>query len=113
MNSHLLAEVETFCRDVAILHKGKVVLQGKVRELTAGKGYRLQVTAGMAENLRQQLSATAAGVTEEDGRLQLQYGDRGAANAAIDLLRAERVEIEALTPTTSTLEDVFIRSVNG
>ncbi len=43
INSHLLAEVETFCREVAILHKGKVALSGKMADLTAGKGYRLTV----------------------------------------------------------------------
>src|SRR6266478_3616072 len=41
INSHLLVEVELFCREVAILHKGKVALTGTVKELTAGKGYRL------------------------------------------------------------------------
>ncbi len=44
VNSHLLAEVETLCREVAILHKGKVALTGKMQDLTAGKGYRLTVT---------------------------------------------------------------------
>ena len=44
VNSHLLAEVETLCREIAILHKGKVALSGKMQDLTAGKGYRLTVT---------------------------------------------------------------------
>ena len=43
INSHLLAEVETFCREVAILHKGKLALSGKMADLTAGKGHRLTV----------------------------------------------------------------------
>ena len=43
INSHLLVEVETFCREVAILDKGKVALTGKMHDLTAGKGYRLTV----------------------------------------------------------------------
>jgi hypothetical protein len=30
----------------------------------------------------------------------------------MDLLRAERCEIEALVPTTSTLEEVFVRTVS-
>ena len=45
INSHLLVEVEMFCREVAILHKGKVALSGKMHELTAGKGYRLDGSA--------------------------------------------------------------------
>ena len=31
LNSHLLAEVELFCRDVAIIHRGKVALEGQSR----------------------------------------------------------------------------------
>ena len=37
LNSHLLVEVELFCREVAIIHKGKLALQGSVKELTARK----------------------------------------------------------------------------
>ena len=37
LNSHLLAEVELFCRDVAIIHKGKLALEGKIKDLTAGR----------------------------------------------------------------------------
>src|SRR5262249_60581943 len=35
LNSHLLAEVELFCRDVAIIHRGKLALEGKSQDLTA------------------------------------------------------------------------------
>ncbi len=113
VNSHLLAEVEAFCRDVAILHKGKIVLQGKVRDLTAGKGYRLTVPAAVPEKVRNELVLRAASFAPRDALLDIQFSERASANAAIDLLRAERIEIEALIPTTSTLEDVFIRSVNA
>ncbi len=113
VNSHLLAEVEAFCRDVAILHKGRIVLQGKVRDLTAGKGYRLTVPAAMPENLREQIVRFASSFAPRDALLDIQFLERSAANAAIDLLRAERIEVESLIPTTSTLEDVFIRSVNA
>src|SRR5208283_2033974 len=41
INSHLLGEVELFCRDVAIMHKGRLVLTGAVKDLTLGKGYEL------------------------------------------------------------------------
>ncbi|MCC6391582.1 MAG: ABC transporter ATP-binding protein [Bryobacterales bacterium] len=113
VNSHLLAEVEAFCRDVAILHKGKVVLEGKVKELTAGKGYRLTVPAALPDNMRAEITSQASSSVARDGVLDLQFSSRGEANRAIDLLRGRQLEIEALTPTTSTLEEVFIRSING
>jgi ABC-2 type transport system ATP-binding protein len=110
INSHLLAEVEAICRECAILHKGKVALSGTMRELTAGKGYRLTATAPPG-NLLDQLRAKATSAAARDGLVDFQFATRESANEAVDLLRAERCEIEALAPTTSTLEDVFVRTV--
>lgn len=92
LNSHLLVEVELFCREVAIINKGRVALEGSVADLTAGKGY--------------QLRASNNGTTRD-----LHLADRAQANATIDELRREGFEIESLTPTTSRLEDVFIETI--
>jgi ABC-2 type transport system ATP-binding protein len=112
INSHLLVEVELFCREVAILRKGKVALQGEVKTLTSGKGYRL-TAAAVPEQLRDELSARAGGVEARNGVVDFQFADREQANSAVDLLRSNRCEIEALIPTTSTLEDVFVKAVEG
>ncbi len=112
INSHLLAEVELFCRDVAILHKGKVALQGSVKDLTAGKGYRL-TTAQVPDALRADLEKRAIATAARDTFVDFQFRTREDANQALDLLRAQLCEIEALTPTTSTLEEVFLKTVEG
>ena len=112
INSHLLAEVELFCGEVAILHKGRVALSGKVRELIAGKGYRLtaaQVPEALETALRERASATAA----RDGLLDFQFATREQANEAIDLLRRESCAIESLAQTSSTLEDVFVQTIGN
>ena len=36
---------------------------------------------------------------------------RELVNEALDLVRAQHCEVEALVPTTSTLEEVFVRTV--
>jgi ABC-2 type transport system ATP-binding protein len=113
INSHLLVEVELFCRDVAILHHGRVARTGSVKELTVGKGYRVSVPGEMPEGLRSALGGFAAGVASRDGVVDFQFLTREEANRAVDLLRAEKCEIEALVPTTSTLEDVFMKTVEG
>ena len=110
INSHLLAEVETFCQDIAILHKGKVALAGKMRDLMAGKGYRL-TAARPPDSLADELRMRASSMAERDGAMDFQFATRESVNAAVDLLRAQRCEIEAIIPTTSTLEDVFIKTV--
>ncbi len=110
INSHLLAEVELFCREVAILHRGKLALTGRVKDLTAGKGYRLTV-AHVPQNVHQELAARAAATSVRDGLIDFQFASREEANDALDLLRSWRCEIEAMAPTTSTLEDVFVKAV--
>jgi ABC-2 type transport system ATP-binding protein len=110
VNSHLLAEVETLCHEVAILDKGKVALSGKMQDLTAGKGYRLTV-AQPPEALTEELRGRATSMARRDGLVDFQFSSRELVNGALDLLRAQRCEIEALAPTTSTLEEVFVRTV--
>jgi ABC-2 type transport system ATP-binding protein len=110
INSHLLAEVETFCREVAIVNKGKVALSGKMHDLTAGKGYRLTV-AEAPEAVVDDLRAKATSMAMRNGFVDFQFATRQSVNEAVDLLRAQHCEIEALAPTTSTLEDVFVRTV--
>lgn len=112
INSHLLAEVEMFCRQVAILHKGKVALSGTMQDLTAGKGYRLTV-AHPPENLVEELRVKATSTAARDGLIDFQFPTRETANQALDQLRVQGCEIEALAPTTSTLEDVFVRTVEN
>jgi ABC-2 type transport system ATP-binding protein len=111
INSHLLVEVELFCREVAILHKGKVALRGTVKDLTSGRGYRL-AAASVPERLAEDLRIRASATSSRDGLIEFHFGTREQANAALDLLRAEHCEIEALVPTTSTLEEVFLKTVD-
>ncbi len=110
LNSHLLAEVEVFCRDVAIIQKGKLALTGNVQDLTRGSGYRVEVSE-VPEALRTEVRGLASGETEGTGTIQWMFGSREAANGAVDRLRAGGCEIESLSRTRSTLEEVFIRTV--
>jgi ABC-2 type transport system ATP-binding protein len=113
INSHLLVEVELFCREVAILHKGKVALKGTVKDLTAGRGYRLTAQAAMSDQLRDEIKQFASAMSAIDGTVSFQFGTREQSNRALDLLRTEKCEIESMIPTTSTLEEVFIKTVEG
>jgi ABC-2 type transport system ATP-binding protein len=112
LNSHLLAEVELFCREVAIIQKGKLALAGTVEALTSGSGYRVEAL-GVPEQVETALRSSAKSFSASDGTLQLLFASREEANAAVDLLRANRCELEALSRTRSTLEDVFMTTVEG
>jgi ABC-2 type transport system ATP-binding protein len=110
LNSHLLAEVELFCHDVAIIQKGNVALTGTVQELTAGSGYRVE-SIDVPERLQTELRGLARVTGSPNRTLQMLFPTREDANAGVDLLRANGCEIESFGRTRSTLEDVFIRTV--
>ena len=112
LNSHLLAEVELFCRDVAIIHKGKLALEGKIKDLTAGSGYRVEAEHA-PDRLIDELRAQSSAVSSQNGTVAFLFASREVANHAVDLLRAEKCEIEAVARTKSTLEEVFMRTVDG
>lgn len=112
INSHMLMEVEMFCRDVVIIHHGKVALRGKVEDLTGSKGFKLSAQA-VPDRLRDDLQARAASVAARNGSLDFLFPTIEEANAAVDLLRGEKCLIEGLAPSTSTLEEVFVSTVNG
>ncbi len=112
LNSHLLAEVELFCREVAIIQKGKLALTGTVEELTSGSGYRVE-GLHVPEAVETELRARARSFASNNGSLQLLYATREEANRAVDLLRAGGCELESLGRTRSTLEEVFMKTVQG
>lgn len=111
LNSHLLSEVELFCHDVAIIHRGRVALEGKVKELTAGSGYRVEAEQ-VPDRLQDELRTKARAVAQRNGNVEFVFGSREDANQAVDLLRSEHCAIETVARTTSTLEEVFVKVIH-
>lgn len=110
INSHLLAEVELFCDRVAILKSGQVTLQGEVKNLTLGKGYKLRVntaSAGLFDALRER---GALAQRSPDG-VDFLFPDLATANQAIDEIRREGGLVQSFAESRSTLEDVFMEAV--
>jgi ABC-2 type transport system ATP-binding protein len=112
INSHLLGEVESFCEYVAILHKGTLALEGKVSSLVAGRGYTVEAIhvpdAAVAE-----LRRLGAAIAMTSDGLSIQVGGREEANQVIDTIRAGGGWIESVSNSTSSLEDVFIRTTRS
>lgn len=106
LNSHILAEVELFCHQVAILHRGKLRLQGRVQDLTRQAGYRLRYKttpfggSGGMDDMNVEATET-------------EFPDAPTMNAAIDRLRAEGAFILHAERCQSSLEQVFLQAIHG
>lgn len=105
--SHLLYEVEQVCDAVTIFQKGRVVAQGRTKELI-GTRTRLEIrvpdVAACEELLRR--SQWAGSVTRSDGGLLIEgAGDQG--EAVNRLLAAGHQYASVIRPIRTSLEDVF------
>jgi ABC-2 type transport system ATP-binding protein len=112
INSHLLGEVEAFCDYAGIIDKGRLVLEGKISSLTAGRGYRITVT-GLPDNALFDIRQCGAATIPSNGDLQIQTTSREQANQVIDMVRAAGGLIESMEASSSSLEDVFIRATQS
>lgn len=110
INSHLLAEVESFCDYVAILHRGKLALQGRISALVEGRGYAItanRVPETVVASLQNTASATRRNA---DGGLEIRAASLESANELIDIIRGGGGLIESVKNESSSLEDIFIQS---
>ena len=112
INSHLLMEVELICDRVVIMHKGRVIRQGTIEELTPRTGAVRFELAGMPPDVGGLLAGIGSGLSVEGQTLSLQVTD-DELDAAIDRLRAARVSIRGITRRRATLEESFIGIVRG
>lgn len=110
LNSHMLSEVERVCDRVAILDRGRILRVGSVDELTRTTGrYVLRVEGDPAAAL-----AALEGLavrTVDDGSLELAAETAAAMNVGLDRLRSAGIVVAEVRPASSSLEDVFIRTV--
>jgi ABC-2 type transport system ATP-binding protein len=116
INSHLLAEIEVLCDEIAILDKGCVVRRGSVSELTAiGGGAKLQVrfrTGTIPDELWAKLAERKA-EREPDGWFRVEVDDEAEISVIIDALRGASVLVLAVEPRRMRLEDAFIELIGA
>jgi ABC-2 type transport system ATP-binding protein len=114
LSTHLMAEVEQLCTELAIIAHGRIRFAGTIPELRAGHDgfdYRLCVTdAALAQ-------ATAAGVdgvavAVDEGELLVRADPNSAALLTMQLGRAG-VGIFSMVPDTPSLEGLFFELTEG
>ena len=114
INSHLLGEVEMICDRVAILHRGEMVREGTVAELTKQEG---RFVIGLAPNQAfpmeevGRLGYTSQKVGE---RFEVTIGnDTSAIDKILSLIHDKGLLLRYLVEKKQTLEDVFVDMVDS
>ncbi len=117
LSTHILPEVAMICRRVIIIHRGRIVAQDTMENLSGGKGSGvLDIEAtGPPERIEQTLWAikTVREVRREGpGRFAVKTtGDDDAREDIIKALTQADLGLRGLDQRARTLEDVFVEAI--
>jgi len=110
LTSHILSDVEMVCDRVGILQRGRMTHYGRLDELLRPETRRAEIVlSGASEALVERLRETGAAVTVADGRATVRVEGAEGPRAVVERAVAAGAQVEAVTPTRETLEDLFVR----
>ena len=108
VSSHILNEVERMASHVGIIHKGKMLFQGPLPELQQMKTRQttLEIETNNNEAAAQLLQSYS--IKNIAGKLVLSYESKEHVAAINKLLVQNGIEVYALHPLQSDLEQLFL-----
>lgn len=114
VNSHLLGEVEMICDRVAILHRGEMVREGTVGDLTKQDGrFVIGLATGEAFPFNE-VEKLGFAAHKAGDRFEVTVGnDHTAIDKVLALLSDKGLKLRHLVEKKQTLEDVFVDMVDS
>jgi len=107
VSSHLLAEIELTCDRVAIIHKGRILRAGPVRDLISSRRameFRVSDTARAAEII---------GTGTIEGDRVIVPIEESAAPPLVAALTNAGIDVYRVAPNKQTLEEMFLEATGG
>lgn len=112
LNSHLLSEIELTCDRVSILNRGRLVRQGTIEELLAPVS-RVEIRVeALTEPVRAAMERFGP-VTANGSSATVELRAEGSVPDLAEAVIASGGRLEALVPQRESLEDMFVRVVEG
>jgi len=113
VSSHILNEVERMATHVGIIHKGRLLFQGRLHELQQMKTKQSLLEIETSDNSRSlQLMKDQFASQESGGKIILPFQNKEQTAAINKLLVQGGVDVYALHPQQSDLEQVFMDITN-
>ena len=111
--SHLLPDVERTCDHVVVLHRGQVVEQGSVGDMTRADGLLLRVEHDGGQGFVAALTGAGYSVEPRNGAALLVHLPPGVEDAdeIFAVAAGTSTSITSLDSVRSSLEEVFLRAV--
>jgi ABC-2 type transport system ATP-binding protein len=110
-STHILSDAEALCDRVGVIHQGELRGVGAVAELTSGKQGKVEIVFYAPEQ-KVPLALTGLGAEARiSGDMVNAVLPEAQQEAALDVLRRERIKLISLTPVRSSLEEYYIQKL--
>ncbi len=113
-SSHILSDAEVICDRVAILNKGHLLRCGPLHDMLSTKIKEYEVVVSEpSESLIAQFRSETERMVERRGEVLFVFREEAPARRLLDTLRADSGSLVSYTPRRETLEEYFIREIEG
>lgn len=109
-STHRMEQVEEICDDIVLVNKGRVILDGSVKELKnrfKENKYRVHYAGELNGSLMEHLKVTQ----KSEGELEVQFTEEHKGNELLKLLVENNVEVNSFNEVLPSINDIFIRQV--
>jgi ABC-2 type transport system ATP-binding protein len=119
VSSHLLPDIEATCDYTTILHRGRMITQGSISELT-GQETKSNKINQLNVKIKGDFNAFLTALKEQgfdfkvvDKVIQIPFSDENPSQEIIEIAFATETQIRSMTPRKAILEDVFVHSIES
>ena len=113
-SSHILSDAEMICDRVGILYKGKLINVGYLRDLLSAKTKEYEIVASnLREEMLKNLEAKCERVVVRKQDVMLCVRQKADAEQIVRTILASPAQLVSYTPRQETLEEYFIRQIEG
>lgn len=112
VSSHLMPDVEYICTHVMVMAQGKLLAEGPIAELTKNDHQLVEVRPQRdPAAFAQALTARGCTVSARDESLVVRLPDGAGVPLIWETAQSAGAQIRSLKPLQSTLEEVFLRTL--
>jgi ABC-2 type transport system ATP-binding protein len=114
LSSHQMSTVEEYCREITLLHRGKAILQGDLKQIKAGYGHTKLVLGAPEGAFAMAAAAGLQCVERRPGEQVFALPERGPDLLCEKLLRellAQNIMPAKFELREPTLHEIFIKKV--
>ncbi|MFO7976096.1 MAG: ABC transporter ATP-binding protein [Candidatus Hydrogenedentota bacterium] len=115
LSSHLLPDVEHVCDHVLVIHKGRIVREGSIGDLTAARENLFEIRVRENKDAFRE-ALEQAGCTlhmEPNGNLLVEKPAAMAPRMFFEIAWAKQTQVRHFVPVRHRLEEVFMQAIEG